>query len=79
MAIRSEENLGHALRRHRLAKGLNQTELGQKAHLRQRTVSDIEQGKGGTLASLSALLTAMGLEVTVAAREDRDIEPDRYL
>ena len=79
MSIRNEAALGHALRQHRLTKDLNQTELGQKARLRQKTVSDLEQGRGGTLASLFALLTAMGLEITVVPREDRDIDLDRYL
>jgi len=78
MAIRSVADLGHALRLCRQEMALNQQELGDKAHLRQRTVSDIEQGKGGTLKTLFALLTALDLEITIARRRREGFDPRNY-
>lgn len=66
---RSPGQLGALIQRHRKAKGLNQTELAALAGLRQEMVSKIESGQPGSrIASIYALLAALGLEMTIAPR-----------
>ncbi|MEE3626403.1 helix-turn-helix domain-containing protein [Nitrospirillum sp. BR 11752] len=78
MGIRSNIDLGHTLRQMRQAAGLTQAQLGDKASLRQRTISDVEQGRGCTTETLFALLTALGAEITVDARRVTDFIPGNY-
>jgi DNA-binding XRE family transcriptional regulator len=46
MAIRDNVSLGRAIRQSRSRDKLTQTALGDKASVRQRTVSDVERGNG---------------------------------
>lgn len=67
--VRSPRQLGHALQRLRLQRGLNQAEAGRLAGLRQATVSSAESGAPGTeLATVFALLAALGGEIEVVER-----------
>ena len=67
--IRSPKQAGDALRRHRNARGLNQTGLADLAGLRQESVSKIETGNPGTrFESIFALLAALDLEFVVRKR-----------
>lgn len=67
--VRSPRQLGQALQRLRLERGLNQAEAGKLAGLRQATVSSVEAGTPGTgLATVFALLAALGGEFELVER-----------
>jgi transcriptional regulator with XRE-family HTH domain len=55
-----EADLGQRLRRRRVALGLNQTEVAERAGLARRTVSSVERGEGASMATFVALLRALG-------------------
>lgn len=66
---RSPGQLGHHIRTARRKRGLNQTELANLAGQRQEMISKIETGQGGVrLATIYAVLAALGLEMTIAPR-----------
>jgi len=66
---RTPQQLGTTLRRHRKRLGLSQTELGDRAGLRQETISLIETGHpAARLDTLLAVLAVLDLEFRIAAR-----------
>lgn len=66
---RSPKQLGNLIRRQRKKMGLSQAELGEKAGVRQGTVSVIETGNpAARLDTLLAVLAALDLEFRVASR-----------
>lgn len=68
---RSEKQLGAILRRQRKQAGRTQTELGEKVHMRQATISKLEDGAPATqLRVLIATLAALGLELVVRPRSE---------
>lgn len=69
LIVRNEAQLAASLRRCRKMAAMTQTELGAATQLRQATISTLEGGKGGTLDSLFAVLTALNLELVVRPRE----------
>lgn len=78
--VRNAKQLGNAIRRARRRLGLSQGELGERAGVRQGTISEIESGtRGGQLETVLALLAVLGLELQVTARSgdsQADIERD---
>ncbi len=67
--LRSPKQIGNAIRRRRRSLDMNQTELGQKTHLRQASISGLEAGNAGTsLRTLFDALTALDLELVVRER-----------
>lgn len=78
MPIRDNLGLGHAIRQFRLKARLTQTDLGNKARIRQRTVSDIERGKGAQTETLFAIFTALELEMTIEPRQSIPFVPGNY-
>jgi HTH-type transcriptional regulator/antitoxin HipB len=78
MAIRDNQALGRAIRQSRLKAGLTQAALGDKANLRQRTVSDVERGRGAQTETIFALLTALGLEIELSGRSAKLFVPEDY-
>ena len=67
--VRSPKQIGVAIRKIRRAKDLNQTQLSERAGLRQATVSNIENGDGATrLATFCDVLAALDLELIVRQR-----------
>ena len=67
---RSPEQLGNAIRRARKKRGMSQSELGEKAGLRQETISLIENGNpAAKLETILAVLSALDLELEVAERK----------
>lgn len=54
-----EEELGRRVRRRRVERGLNQTELAERAGVTRRTVSTVENGGGCSLRTFVALLRAL--------------------
>ncbi len=67
---RSPEQLGNAIRRARKKHGMSQSELGEKAGLRQETISLIENGNPATkLETILAVISALDLELEIAERK----------
>ncbi|KZD08753.1 helix-turn-helix domain-containing protein [Oceanibaculum pacificum] len=75
---RTPKQLGSILQRARKKQGLTQTELGDRAGLRQETISLMETGNPATrLETLLSVLAALDLEFRIAPRtkgRDSDIE-----
>lgn len=66
---RSEKQLGAILRRLRKRKNMTQAELGEKIHLRQATISNLEEGRPATqLRTIMTTLAALELELVVRRR-----------
>lgn len=66
---RSPKQLGVLIQQSRKARGWSQTDLAERAGLRQEMVSKIEGGQPGSrIASVWDLLAALDLEITVAPR-----------
>ena len=66
---RTAKQLGAAIRRRRRSLGLSQVALGERAHLRQATISALENGEPGTqLRTMIDVMAALGLEVVVRER-----------
>lgn len=75
--IRTPEQMGTAIRRQRKLQSITQAQLGEKAHLRQATISSLENGEGGVqLKTLTDVLAALNLELVIRERTTyaRDIE-----
>lgn len=67
--VRTPDQLGAVIRRQRKLKSLTQAQLGQKTHLRQATISALENGEGGIqLKTLTDVLAALNLELVVRER-----------
>ena len=75
---RTPRQIGSLVRRVRKRRGWSQTQLGEKAGLRQETISLIETGNPATrLETILAVLAALDLEFRLAARskgQPADIE-----
>jgi HTH-type transcriptional regulator/antitoxin HipB len=66
---RTPKQIGDAIRRCRRIRGLSQKELGDKAQLRQATISGLEAGEPGTqLRTLFDVLTVLDLELLIRPR-----------
>lgn len=71
---RSPEQIGNVIRRARKRRGMNQSELGEKAGLRQETISLIENGNpAAKLETVLAVLSALGLELRINERSTKDL------
>ncbi len=66
---RTPKHIGNLVRRTRKKRGWSQTELGNKAGMRQETISLIETGNpAAKLETILAVLAALDLEFRVAPR-----------
>lgn len=66
---RSPDQLGKLIKKARLARGLSQSALAQRAGMYQPMISTIERGHPGTsLAAIFDLMAVLDLEVTVRPR-----------
>lgn len=66
---RTPEQLGAIIRRQRKLQQLTQTEVSAKTHLRQATISALENGEHGVqLKTLTDILAALSLELVVRPR-----------
>lgn len=66
---RDPKQIGNLIRRARKRLGWSQTQLGERAGLRQETISLIEAGNPATkLNTILAVLAALDLEFQVGAR-----------
>lgn len=75
-------DIGEQLRRARLAAGLTQRELAERAGLSHQVVQKIEKGQNTTMETLDVLATAAGAELIVRMDGPREIrrrlpKPDR--
>ena len=61
---RSTDDIGKLIKYHRERKSLTQKEFAKKCGLTQVTISNIENGIGGSLKALSAILGALKMELT---------------
>ena len=69
ITIRTEKQLGAALRRYRKQAGLTQETVGSRTGRRQATISTLEDGAPATrLSTLMAALTALDLELVLRER-----------
>ncbi|BDW83590.1 hypothetical protein MACH24_30280 [Erythrobacter sp. Dej080120_24] len=67
--IRSSKILGASIARARKAKGMTQVQLASKASTRQATISDLENGKGGTRVDIVlTILAILDLDIKLTAR-----------
>jgi HTH-type transcriptional regulator/antitoxin HipB len=66
---RNPKQIGSLIRRARRQQGWSQTQLGEKAGLRQETISLIETGNPATkLETILAVLAALDLEFRIGPR-----------
>ena len=66
---RDPKQIGNLIRRTRKNRGLSQTQLGEKAGLRQETISVIETGNpAAKLETILSVLAALDLEFRVGPR-----------
>jgi HTH-type transcriptional regulator/antitoxin HipB len=66
---RSPGQVGNLIRTFRTSKGMSQTQLAERSGLRQELISRIEGGHpGAKISSISALLAALDLEMTIGPR-----------
>jgi HTH-type transcriptional regulator/antitoxin HipB len=74
---RSPEQLGNTIRRARKKRGMSQSELGEKAGLRQETISLIENGNpAAKFETILAVLSALGLEFQINERAKQSMVED---
>jgi HTH-type transcriptional regulator/antitoxin HipB len=75
---RDPRQIGNLIRRARKKKGLSQQQLGEKAGLRQETISLIETGNpAAKIETLLVVLAALDLEFQISTRSkgwNKDIE-----
>ena len=73
---RSTVQIGEALSRQRRDQNMTQKDLGDQTHLRQATISRLENGEPGTrLQTLFDVLATLDLELVIRPRtRSRDIE-----
>lgn len=66
---RNPKQIGTIIQRARKKRGWNQTQLGEKAGLRQETISLVETGNpAAKIETILAVLAALGLELRIAPR-----------
>ncbi|HEX6979584.1 MAG TPA: helix-turn-helix domain-containing protein [Alphaproteobacteria bacterium] len=66
---RTPQQIGALIRRARKSRGLNQTQLGERAGLRQDTISLLETGNpAARLDTVLAVLAALDLEFRIVPR-----------
>lgn len=66
---RTPKQIGAIVRRLRKKQHLTQTELGSRTHLRQATISALENGEAGTqIKTLADVLAALNLEIVIQER-----------
>jgi HTH-type transcriptional regulator / antitoxin HipB len=76
---RDLRQIGSAIRRSRREKGFTQATLGDKAGLRQKTISQIERGsQSARIGSLLAVFAALDLELQIAPRA-KTWDPEAFL
>ncbi|MBU2958026.1 helix-turn-helix domain-containing protein [Paracoccus sp. 1_MG-2023] len=69
LSARTAEQIGEAIRRTRKLRGWTQGDISDRTNLRVATISSLENGDAGTkLATVLAIMAALGLEFRLVAR-----------
>lgn len=77
--IRSNKDLGAAIRLARKQQSLRQVDVAQKASVRQALVSDIENGATtAKLDTVMRVLAALDLDLSVVPRRTTGFDPTEY-
>ncbi|MHB1240903.1 MAG: helix-turn-helix domain-containing protein [Gammaproteobacteria bacterium] len=77
--IRSNQDLGAAIRLARKQQNLRQVDVAQKASIRQALVSDIESGATtAKLDTVMRVLAALDLDLSVVPRRTTGFDPTAY-
>ena len=77
--IRSNKDLGAAIRLARKQQNLRQVDVAQKASVRQALVSDIENGAPtAKLDTVMRVLAALDLDLSVVPRRTTAFDPTEY-
>jgi HTH-type transcriptional regulator/antitoxin HipB len=77
--IRSNKDLGAAIRLARKQQNLRQVDVAQKASVRQALVSDIENGATtAKLDTVMRVLAALDLDLSVVPRQTTGFDPTEY-
>lgn len=77
--IRSNQDLGAAIRLARKKQNLRQVDVAQKASVRQALVSDIENGATtAKLDTVMRVLAALNLDLSVVPRRTTGFDPTEY-
>ena len=77
--IRSNQDLGAAIRLARKQQNLRQVDVAQKASVRQALVSDIENGATtAKLDTVMRVLAALDLVLSVVPRRTTGFDPTEY-
>ncbi|NNJ97000.1 MAG: helix-turn-helix transcriptional regulator [Gammaproteobacteria bacterium] len=77
--IRSNKDLGAAIRLARKQQNLRQVDVAQKASVRQALVSDIENGATtAKLDTVMRVLAALDLDLSVVPRRTTAFDPTEY-
>lgn len=72
-SILTETQLGHLLQGYRKARGMNQTQLAQRAGISQARLSTLESHPGRiTVAQLLRLTAALGLDLCIEEGAPQD-------
>ena len=77
--IRTDKDLGAAIRQARKSKGWRQVDLAQKASVRQALISDLENG--ATTAKLDTvirILAALNMDLSIVPRRKAKFDPTEY-
>ncbi len=77
--IRSNRDLGEAIRLARKTKDMRQVDVARKASVRQALVSDIENGvTTARLDTVIRVLAALDLDLSVIPRRKTGFDPTEY-
>ncbi len=79
MKIRSSKELGETVRVARKSLNLSQTELAQRASLRQALISDLENGvNSAKLDTILKVMAALDLDLAIVERTSDSFDPTDY-
>lgn len=68
----SPKTLGSTIREQRKARGFTQHDVMERFQVQQKTLSDIENGAGGTrLSTLLRVLAALDLELVIQSKVEK--------
>lgn len=79
MKVRSSKELGETVRVARKNLNMSQTDLAQKASLRQALISDLENGvTSAKLDTILKVMAALDLDLAVIERTSEHFDPTDY-
>jgi HTH-type transcriptional regulator/antitoxin HipB len=77
--VRSNKELGEAIRAERLKKNLRQIDLADKASVRQALISNIENGATSARAdTVLKVLAALDMDMALIPRRKAEFDPTEY-